>query len=414
MRRRSRMRSLLLPLAVLALALAGCGSPGSGGTPASSGSVDTLSSGQVVARNAATPLWGPDSGWRVTEELRVGQVDGDGPDTFGRITSFEVDGAGRLWVFDSQSQQLQVFGATGDHVRSVGRRGGGPGEFAQAVRVEQGPDGHMWVMDPQNNRISVFDTAGEYLRAHPALGGFIMFPWPGRFDASGHYYAPVPRMNGGFSLVLVRHDAQLAPLDTLQPPVDPVTRDRFEYRGSGGHGLIAGVPYQGTLVWRLSPEGTIWAMITDQYRLFELSPAGDTLRTITREFTPLPVTGADREQAREDLEWFTNQGGQIDLSRLPRTKPATMSFFRDDEGHIWVEQVTVAEETGHVHDVFDPDGRFLGTVRLPFPLSRMPEPIVRRGVLYGVTQSDLGVQYVVRARIVKPGREMRAPRADVR
>lgn len=385
--------------------LAACGSPGSGGAPGWTGSVDTLSSGQVVVRNPATPIWGPGAEWRVVEELRIGQLDGDGPDTFGRITSLEVDDAGRIWVFDSQSQQLEVFDASGRHVRTVGRRGGGPGEFAQAVRTERGPDGHMWVMDPQNNRISVFDTAGTYLHSHAALGGFIIMPWPGRFDASGHYYAPVPRTDGGFRVDLVRHDRELVPLDTVQPPTDPVSRDRFEHRRSGGGGLMAGVPYQGTLTWRVSPQGTLWAMITDQYRLFELHPSGDTLRTITREFTALPVTDVDREQARENLEWFTNQGGEIDLSRLPRTKPATMSFFLDDEDHLWVERVADLDDTGLVHDIFDPDGRFLGTVRLPFPLSRSPEPLVRAGVLHGVTQSDLGVQYVVRSRIVKPGQE---------
>jgi hypothetical protein len=41
-------------------------------------------------------------------------------------------------------------------------------------------------------------------------------------------------------------------------------------------------------------------------------------------------------------------------------------------------------------------------VNLPFALSMNPPPIVRQSVLYGVTEDELEVPYVVRARIVKP------------
>jgi hypothetical protein len=55
--------------------------------------------------------------------------------------------------------------------------------------------------------------------------------------------------------------------------------------------------------------------------------------------------------------------------------------------------------------VFDPEGRFMGTVRLPFMLARFPGPIFRDGVLYGITEDELEVPYIVRARIDKPDRQ---------
>src|SRR5690606_18346956 len=167
-------------------------------------------------------------------------------------------------------------------------------------------------------------------------------------------------------------------------------------------GISASVPFTGTLNWRLSPDGTIWALVTDQYRLFELAPDGDTLRTITRGFTPLPVTAADRESIHERMKWFTDQGGRIDPSKIPDTKPATRRFFIDGQDNLWVEITTPDEQdAGRVLDVFDPDGRFLGTVRLPFTL--FSTPVFRHGALYAVTTDELEVPYVVRARIVKPG-----------
>jgi len=383
----------------IAVLTAACGASDGGAAARWAGTVDTLPSGHIVVKNPDAPLWRPGEEWRVVEELRIGRADGNGPDLFGRISSLAVDPGGRIWVLEGQAQELRVFGPDGQYIRTVGRKGGGPGEFAQAVQVELGPDGNIWVMDPSNNRHSVFDTAGTYLEGKRALGGFVILPWPGGFDREGRYYSPVPMRGEGFRWALVMHDAAYQPVDTLEPPRDPVEREDF--RSPDGR-ISARVPFSGGLVWQPSPAGTIWALVTDQYRLFELTPDGDTLRTITRRFTPLPVTAEDRASIPERLKWFTDQGGRIDLSKIPATKPPVGHFFIDDADHIWV-QVTMPDEedNGRVFDVFDPDGRYLGAVRLPFRL--WSAPVFRGGALYAVTTDELEVPYVVRARIVKPG-----------
>ena len=53
-------------------------------------------------------------------------------------------------------------------------------------------------------------------------------------------------------------------------------------------------------------------------------------------------------------------------------------------------------------DVFNPTGQYLGTVVAPFRLQASPSPFVRDGALYGVIRDELDVQFVVRARIVRP------------
>ncbi|MEB3289289.1 MAG: hypothetical protein VKI82_05205, partial [Leptolyngbya sp.] len=151
--------------------------------------------------------------------------------------------------------------------------------------------------------------------------------------------------------------------------------------------------------WQLSPAGTFWGMFTGEYRLFELSPAGDTLRTITRAFEPLPVTDADMEAARARLAWFVREGGQVDWSRIPGTKPATVDFVVDAAGYVWVTPVT-ADDEGPVLDVFDPVGRYLGRVALPGRL--FGRPLVLEDRMYAVVQNDLEVPFVVRWRIEKP------------
>jgi hypothetical protein len=69
-----------------------------------------------------------------------------------------------------------------------------------------------------------------------------------------------------------------------------------------------------------------------------------------------------------------------------------------------VEVTTSREESGHVFDVFDGGGRYLGPVHFPFSLSASPAPILRDGVLWGISRDELDVISIVRARVLKsPG-----------
>ena len=309
-----------------------------------------------------------------------------------------IDRRGRFWVLDGQASELRVFSPTGEYVRTVGRAGGGPGEFRQPVRVDEGPDGNLWVMDPQNTRLSVFDSAGAYLRGLHVPGGFVVMPWQGGFDDAGSYYAPTAEFEPEFRIALGRFDQEYELQETIPLPSDPVERSDFRIE-SGSGGVIASVPFQGRMMWRLSAEGTLWALITDRYHLLELTAGGDTLRSITKADDLIPVTDAERQEALDGLEWFTAQGGKIDASKLPHEKPPVEWFFLDDEGRAWVARATTRDETTRAFDVFNPVGQFLGTVMAPFRLQMSPQPIVRGGMLYGVARGELDVPYVVRAAI---------------
>ena len=399
-----RSRKSIAHVAALAAGIglaAACGAGPGDGAARWAGTIDTLASGQIVVTNPAEPLWRPGEAWRVEEVRRIGRMEGDGPDVFGAILTFAVDPFGRIWVVEDQAQEIRVFSPTGEHVRTIGRKEGGPGEFTRAVRIDFGPDGNAWVADPLNARVSVFDTTGTYLAGHTIRGGFIVLPWPGGFDDRGGYYVPTPAVGStGFRTVIVRHDSDFAPTDTLEPPTDTRRREYFELAGSGGR-MRAGVPFQGGLVSRLTWAGTILALLTDQYRLFELAPNGDTLRTITRPFKPLRVTQTDLDAVREELKWFTDQGGRIDWSKIPDTKPPVREFFVDDAGHVWVDRADADGKTRSRFDVFDPEGRYLGVVEVPFGLQMFTAPIVRGATLYGVTGDEFGVPYLVIARVVK-------------
>ena len=369
--------------------------------------IDTLASGVIHVANSSTPMWHERERWRLEEEYRLGSVDEDGPELFTRIRGLEVDVLGRTWIFEDQAQEFRVFDAEGNFVRAVGREGEGPGEFLEVSGLGWAPDATLWVLDPGNIRISVFDTVGALVATHSFDLSNRVFPWAGTIDGDGFFYKlqrTGPRPSGGS--VLVRYDTDLAPTDTLPLPVHP--RGPQEWTHSEGAAFTTlRIPFAGNAIWRLTRDGGMWIAITDEYRLIRLGPDGDTLRTVTKPFDPVPVTGHEVDSI---LSRMSRYRGSIDRSQVPSFKPPIQHLLLDDEDNVWVFLLSEEEEDGRKADIFDSEGLFLGTVVLPFPPRWWPRPVIRRNLLVGITLDSLGVPYVVRASIGKAnGREAGLP-----
>lgn len=70
-----------------------------------------------------------------------------------------------LWVSNPAQHRIEVFGAqTGDHLRSIGRRGDGHGEFGIPLGMAHSPQGHVLVVDMLNARVQLLDQRGQWIR----------------------------------------------------------------------------------------------------------------------------------------------------------------------------------------------------------------------------------------------------------
>lgn len=401
----NRVHPLALILALLCI-LTACGAGERTAAGIWTGTIDTLANGAIHIQNPATGIWDETTAWHLEEDLRIGTVEGTGPDLFGEITDLAVDGYGRIYVLEGQAQEIRVFNPDGSFLRTIGRKGGGPGEFKRAAGLRWDPQGNLWVIDSGNARYSVFDTTGAYLEMARRTSGLSMLPWPGAIDAGGNLTdvgMDPAAVTGSFTIVLVTYqfDGQdPIPIDTIQLP--EYQGEFFEIRteSSFSRGVV---PFTPTLVWRYDQRGFIHSGVTDRYRIVRHDPAGDTAQIIDLPFHPLPVSAKERDEAIERLEWFTKQGGKLDLSRIPRTKPAFQNFFTDPDGYLWVMPTTTTAEKGRRFDIFDPEGRYLGPVVADFA-STSYSPVVIGDRFYTVTQDELEIPYLVRARII--GKEM--------
>jgi sugar lactone lactonase YvrE len=383
-----RRISTLLP--VLALAAA-CGRDRA---PAAFRS-ETLPGGAVQAINPEQGAWTEATAWKAVEDLRIGTAEGSGPDVLAGPAALEVDPAGRLYVLDAMTMNVRVFGPDGRHLRSMGRKGRGPGELSQPAGMALAPDGSLWVADPGNVRYTVFDSAGANRPSVPRSSRMNMMPWPGRFDRTGHLWDVAEGPDGfGGAPALLRIDPASGQMARVTLPTVPAQ----EFATSrGGVSTSAPVPFSPRLAWMIDGDGNVWSADTGRYRIVQRHPRGDSLRIVTRENTPVPVSSAERDSVPIQLKWFTDQGGRVDVSRVPRNKPALQSLATDDRGWLWVRPSVPAGEQNTVLDVFDPEGRYHG--RMTLPVTSLAEPLIRGQHIYTMTLNESGVPQVVRFRI---------------
>lgn len=378
------------------LGMAGCGD--GEGEKRGAVTVDTLPGGTVRVHTAAEGLWDEGENWRLTEEARIGTATGGGPEAFADVRGLAADDLGRVWVLDTEVAEVRIFGRDGEFVRSVGGQGEGPGEFMGPNGLARGPDGNMYVFDPRTQRITVFDTAGRRLAEHRRPTGGRGFVWRGGFTRDGGL------LDYRVQVGIVALGPDLTPRDTVQPAGASAegTSPYFSGPNRMGGRTVMAVPYLGRPTWEAGPEGRIWHAPTRPYRFYVLSTEMDTVKIVERDYEPVPVSQAERDSAEARVRRRYAPSADLDLSRIPETKPAVEELFFDPEGNLWARPFLSGDSTGHAFDVFDEEGRYLGRVRSPVQLRRWPDPVVRDGRLYGVTVDELDVPYVVRLRIEMP------------
>jgi hypothetical protein len=392
--------SLLTLIGVALVGVTGC--TGERRAVAWTSVTDTLPSGTIVVRNSERGRWDSASAWRLVETLRIGSVD-SGPAAFGNVAALAVDESSRIYVLDRQAQDIRVFDSTGRYVRTIGRKGGGPGEFQEANGLAVDPEGRLWVVDPRARRYSVFDSAGRLVGTHPREVQDFGWIWRGGFAVGELWDSwrlssqanPTPQRTAFF-----RFDSIAGYTDSLLLP--PFSQDYYNLASDRGIVMYSWVvPFSAWEIAALDQRGFVWRAVTDQYRIVQFSLGGDTVRLVTREYHPVPVTGEDRERALSG-EFDSADRAQVrpDPGRIPDHKPALIDVLVDDRGDLWVVPLEEGEGPGLGLDVFDADGRYLGKVEAPMTgWAVVPRAVIRGNGFYRVERDSLDVPYVVRLRI---------------
>lgn len=380
---------------LLAMGVVGCG--GAGGT--SDGptmTVDTLD-GVVHVQHAGRAPVGS-----LVRTLALGQAGGleeASPAEFGSVRSVIADEDGRLYVADAHALEIRIFEADGRFVGALGRKGGGPGELEGLHGTAWLTSDTMVVADYGNARLALMDRQGRHLGQWPwvRITGPIRFFFavrPGEIYAQS--FRPLGEAGGGGQAgvepVWVRYGVD-GPADTLTiPRLDaPPPGTSATCRGDG-IGFFTN-PYGERLLAVPAPGGERVVAVTSTYRLAFLDAAGDTIRVLTRDPDPVPLSDEDWRETEEQYAEFRQQwrGASCDGDvRRPRHLPALRDVSFDHDGRLLVELTTPA---GPALDIYDPDGQWLTTLPLPERDPAVPL-FLRDHRLHLVTRDSLGVQRV--------------------
>lgn len=370
--------------------------------------VDTLSGGRIVVSNpSSTGGEHTTDGWRVTEELRIGRVEGAGPDVFGDVDAVTLDESERLYVLDVGSGEVRVFARDGQYLRSIVRDGEGPGEFRYVRDSRLSLGGMMEWLGSHGLWISHFgrdelivDSLGNELHREPWVFPVLQegeFPKRSRVigaDSLGFIYRGLtvfarppsaveyPRLTyvvrlsmstdynvlGGDTLFLETRKVEMGP---------PRTTRR---RGEGTNiSLAVSRPERveaRQIEWAVGVGGELWLANRAAHLFHQVTFDGDTIRTVRMGSAANVPSGPVAESDYDPLI------AELDVS---------------PEGWLWARREDQGD--GSAWDLFDNCGAYRGEAITPLSLASVR--IGRGGVVHGVVSDALDIDYVVRLRVDK-------------
>lgn len=364
-------------------------------------------------RAAQPPLW---RSAEITEELRLGALEGSPHETFGSLIGAAIGPNGEIVVADQQGPVLRLFDPSGRYIRDIGRAGQGPGEFRSIAGVRFTPDGRVAVWDPGNQRISIYFLDGSpdmTIRVNSSLQGG---ETPFQVDTAGNFYVQATGSREGSVItrfVWIKTDQAGNVLDSLPiPQANPVGRPLVVMTQGGRRR-----PFTVETRAALSPYGYQVAGRTDRYAVWRPLRDGRVLRI---ELSAQAVrVGADERQQWEAVLRFmesASRPGAESFRPLPSTKPVFRELWVDDSGRIWVLRYVEAvhvpmspEERRRregrpaiewleppVWDVLDERGAFVGTVSLP--MHAIPVA-AKDATVWLIERGTFGEGYLVRYRV---------------
>jgi hypothetical protein len=340
-------------------------------------------------------------GWRLQEELRLGSIDGGGPEQFSDVWDLVADSEGALYVLDGLAQEVRVFTASGEFSHTIGSKGEGPGELTGAAGLNLDAAGRVWVWDPGNNRYSVFERSGELVASYRREVTGVIYPWLGGFTAAGDYLdwglerpddVPAQGIIGSTSYFHPVRFQPPATFDTLPPIIIA-----YEMASNGQPKPLGAGP-----TVAMGSSDRVFLAPPNEYQIIVRELSGDTLLLFSRPGHAAAVTAAERDSI---LARYASFGPRfaLEAADVPPYKPIVRRIFDDGASRIYVVVQEQGVPEGTAIDVFGSDGVFLGRLLLPQLIEfRSPPPFATGTHLYVVEHDDLDVPYVVRYRIIPP------------
>jgi len=310
---------------------------------------------------------------------------------------------GTIVVADGGNDELLYHDPNGEFLLSAGREGEGPGEFQGISWIDECQPNMAYVFDFALDRISIFDTEGELVDSFRIEAPSGTTPSTVRCQLGGEFI-----IVGRPSVAAVKDEGPYRPVQPISVagPNGSVTHvlgslpggERYRYPTSAGPRPLGKV-----LVADIAGD-RFYVGNGDSYMLRVFSTDGIELSPIGRDLEPRAIAPVLDRILEASLKRVPDENRRRALSQrfsemeYPEFLPPYLRIEADTEGNLWIQPYTLPGETP-AWDVFDGDtGDFLGSVDLPEDLTLFQ---VGADYVLGKTVGDLGVQRVVKYRLIK-------------
>lgn len=328
--------------------------------------------GVTVIKNPKKPLYG-DEVFSIEEDLRIGEVEGDENYIFSQIRHIAVDHDENIYVADSKETHIKVFDKNGEFLRVFGKKGQGPGEIGRIGSIQMTAKNELMIKDGRNRRILYFSLEGKFIRSKD-IGKI----WPLRLycDSNENYYvltAMIDPPNSRYELLKYDSDMNLIATIGKTPAPDPAKPLK---------------PFMSIFYCQVMDDDCLLYGYPESYELQIFNPEGKVIKKIIRDYSPVPISEAEKEERRKDIR----PGTKVEF---PRYHSAFYLFRIDDEGRIFVqtwEKPDSGEE--YFFDVFDHEGRYIAKI----PLNFRPN-VLKKGKVYAIEEDEDGYQFVKRYKV---------------
>ncbi len=330
----------------------------------------TAAADPATVTNGADPQQGRKTA-ELTELWRIGGEDDE--IFFGSVASIQTDAQGNILLLDGQLSEVQVFSPDGEFLRTVSGEGDGPGEVRQPGDMFIMADGTICLLQGFPGRIVKLSPDGT-----PA--GMTKYS---QSDGSGGQFAILNRGFGlpdGILLVGIRMSFSGTGTTNQTYFLSRCSNEGVEKSALvEKENIINYADFELTeealdFVWSrvaVGPKGKIHvAPDRNTYEIEVFSPAGEKIRTITRQYKQTPRNSQEKKVAYKIVEavggYYPTRPKRIGTEE---TEAAIASIWVTSDGRIWVQpgdaDKSLPEGSWLVLDVFTPDGQFEKQVALP-------------------------------------------------
>ena len=381
----------------------------------SAGALFVDSAGVTIVQNLGLAPAEPTE-WTVSADpvLTIGSIEGPEELQFSGIAGGHRLSDGRIGVVNAGSRDVRFFGPDGEHLLTVGKRGGGPEEFENPVLAGSKGD-TLIIVDRAHHRLTLLHPEAGFVgleRVSDEVGGFLnpagtfangQSVFGGAFDMRRIGELKNGKNRAGTFYRSCDPDGSLA--------VDFGDKAGAEFfikdlEGSGQDSRPAVIPFGKLPMATVSP-GHLFFSDQEDWEIEVYSPTGELKRLIRQEWEPAPVTGDDGTRHIESVVAQVGDPNQASQIReylgglpLPANFPPFGELKADLNGNLWVQDFQRPGAENRSWTVFDVEG--IRTARIVLPDRFSPFEIGTDYVL-GVWWDDMDVEYVRMYSLSKPG-----------